>query len=277
MSKRGYFGSSILIGGVNMKFFLVYVDAENLSKEEVLKTVSLVKSTVSNSEMFIGKVYGSLRAMKESMETYLDNGFEFVDTSSFFSGHKNSADMKIVSDCCYDAFRLYNDCVQRIMVVSKDADFLPMIYKLRGKGLEVITPFMHRERCSTVGDVVNKLKQKNWDPISSDSDPFENKFDEVVALLDDVDEELIIQFFRSKQKGVLQSIKTYMSSEDYYSLANIECTEFCFHDIVERLHDTVDDKILMLMARAYFNKLYGYCPKSSVINEVFENVGVSVA
>lgn len=89
----------------------------------------------SSNEIFLVKrVYGSPNRIIESLQhVFLQNGFEYIQ--GIGTGKSNSSDFIMSTDCI-------EYCTQQtppliVIIISGDADFLPLIQKLVQQGHEV--------------------------------------------------------------------------------------------------------------------------------------------
>lgn len=123
-----------------MKRVLVYVDAENISVSQFLE----VKEEINALQdcCVVGKFYGNPKMLGDIMCECYCAGYDFVDTSGISHSTKNVTDMKIAVDCITDVMHVFVNAVDVVYIVSADHDFLPLIYKLMGRGLVIKTPFL---------------------------------------------------------------------------------------------------------------------------------------
>ena len=147
-----------------MDNILVYVDAENISKaqfEEVQEKLN------SEENLVLGKVYGGNKVLGDILQACLCAGYEYVDTQAVTNTNKNVTDMKIVVDCMSDVMGAPMGTYSAIWVLSADHDFLPLVYKLSGRRIKVITPFLDQsEKPKTVAEVNTYLHDMGFDPMA---------------------------------------------------------------------------------------------------------------
>lgn len=116
---------------------LVYVDAENVSFAE-FRDFAL---TNLNGKELVGKVYGNSDIIGDAAVDYSRIGFNFIDTKNISSTSKNVADMKIVTDCAFDTMHgAYDRSNLSVILITKDHDFMPLVYRLQGLNIRVLIP-----------------------------------------------------------------------------------------------------------------------------------------
>lgn len=146
---------------------LIYVDAENVSFPDFKRYFDTNFKGVSVT----GKVYGNNEILGEAVIDYLRIGFEYVNTALLSSSSKNVADMKILTDCAFDVFQLTSTGNTTVTLVTKDCDFLPLVYRLTSIGVPVSVPMIGKDKLMTVprSAVTKALEEKNYNPMSSDA------------------------------------------------------------------------------------------------------------
>lgn len=149
-----------------MSTFLIYVDAENISFADFKHyyDLNLVGNKIS------GKVYGNSEILGDAVYDYLRVGFEYVDTSHLSDSTKNVADMKIVTDCAFDVLQVFSGISVHVVIMTKDCDFLPLVYRLMANGVVVDVPMLGKDKTLTVpmSTVTTALEEHGYDPMSSD-------------------------------------------------------------------------------------------------------------
>ena len=90
---------------------------------------------------------------------------------SLSSSSKNVADMKILTDCAFDVLQLTSTGNTSVTLVTKDCDFLPLVYRLTSIGVPVSVPMIGKDKLMTVprSAVTKALEEKNYNPMSSDT------------------------------------------------------------------------------------------------------------
>ena len=148
---------------------LVYVDAENISLQKIKDKVTELKEEAADRGLgFHGKFYGNKEVVKSVMSTCYKLGLEFVETSSLTEHKKNVADGKLIVDCLYDVLAVYDDKVAKVAILSRDNDFISLVYKLIGMGVEVDSPLLEEsEERKSLETISADLRQAGYNPIKS--------------------------------------------------------------------------------------------------------------
>lgn len=238
-----------------MKKVLVYVDAENICKEEAREALRNVKSNLKDDEMMVGKFYGACQSITSVMQVCYEEGLEYVETSSINHGSKNVTDMKICLDCTWDVLTVYEKCVSRVIILTKDCDFVPLVYKLKGSNVEVETPlFNPEERCKTPADVSVALENEGFDPMALGSRALKNQYCTIRALLPAKFSDGVIEtYLDRKQHNFLKGVKALFDKETYDKLCSEKSREFSLYSVIP----FVKQENLMSVIDCYTTKYYG--------------------
>lgn len=143
----------------------VYVDAENVAYPDFKGYFDKHLS----GTVVCGKAYGSQGVVGESSMDFIRLGFDFIDTSKFSMSSKNVADMKILTDCAFDITQLTDMKGVSVTLITKDCDFLPLVYKLMSTGVHVNVPFMGKEQSTQVSmtAITEAMTAHGYDPFAS--------------------------------------------------------------------------------------------------------------
>lgn len=114
-----------------MSKILMFVDAENVSREQVRNYLAEARSMLQETDTFVGKCYGSKDVLGSMISFFLENGFDFIDTAVYTQAKKNLADMKIIVDSIWDILETFRGDIKAVYILSNDCDFNPLIYKLK--------------------------------------------------------------------------------------------------------------------------------------------------
>ena len=90
-----------------MSKILMFVDAENVSREQVKNYLAEARSMLQETDTFVGKCYGSKDVLGSMISFFLENGFDFIDTAVYAQAKKNLADMKIIVDSIWDILETF--------------------------------------------------------------------------------------------------------------------------------------------------------------------------
>ena len=233
---------------------LVYVDAENISKDAFSSIISELTSEYGSTVR--GKFYGNKDVIGELLQIGYTAGYEFVETSSIVRGRKNVTDMKIVVDCIADVL----DCATsaEVTIVSGDCDFVPLIYKLRGYGITVHTPFLlGKLEEKTLADLEEELRVLQYEPRTR-QDILQPQFQVVRSILgEEFSDELICNWFTKKKRKFVKDVALSFSV-DVSELAEIPVQEFGFETICCTLGVEFDSPKAKTLLQIYTQKCFGF-------------------
>lgn len=235
---------------------LVYVDAENVSFADFqhYAEVNLGGKNIT------GKVYGSSKVLGDAVHDYLRLGYDFVDTSVIApESTKNIADMKILTDCAFDVLYSYKGVKLEIVLVTKDCDFLPLVYKLNSIGVSVTAPMIGRDAIinEPLSIVTAALEEIHYDPMASE-DWMEYQTDLVYRKLHgSVDYITIDRYYNRKRTRFIHSM-TLQDPEIAMDLDKIPKTEFTARAVTKvlRKHKCNSAAIFGYIS-IYTNKYFG--------------------
>lgn len=251
-----------------MKKTLVYVDAENISPCEADYWLRYIREDANPDEIVIGKFYGNGRLIAAVMQICYDNGFDYVETSSMLSGQKkNITDMKITVDCLFDALVSYRGEVSKVIVLSKDCDFTPLIYKLRGSSVNVEVPLYDAEdRVFTVGDLNAKLHEMGFNPIYKGSEALSCPYPMVREVAPEgFSDEVVLSCVDKRRKRLLKELALLIDDDKLTKLYNVPVQEFDFA-VLARCVNMPSGQL----ANLYVSKFWGYKYKNDE-SEYFAN------
>ena len=216
-----------------MKRILVYVDAENLTVEQfkqVRKDICVLNCCV------IGKFYGNAKELGAIKYECYRAGYDFVDTSGISHSAKNVTDMKITVDCITDVMCAFCEDVDAVWILSNDHDFLPLIYKLMGRGLDVRMPLLQDILDQkTLADVNKFLESHCFASVAR-----ERVCEGLVPLYKDVTKEafpysLILDYVEQKKMRYLRSIITNYDDSVSADVDSIPVESFGFAEVIKAL------------------------------------------
>jgi hypothetical protein len=241
-----------------MKKVLLYVDAENVSIDDVNQKVEELKNSLASDEQLVGKFYGGVNVIGGLMSTCYQLGLEYTETSSLNRGVKNLTDMKIIVDCIFDVSTTYYGEISRVCILSNDCDFTPLVLKLRSQNFAVEAPlfnFDNRER--TCQDVSKKLIEQEYYPLDN-SDPlkcFNNQYGPLRSVLsDDFSDDVILRYLDKKRSNFLKAAKE-VCGISVLKLNDVPSDEFCFDSVLDAV--SLDDNSLRILIRQYTSKFFG--------------------
>lgn len=183
-----------------MSKILIYVDAENVSQSQVSASLIEAKSIATKEDIIIGKFYGVKETLGSLIEDYVDLGFEYVDTSVYTDNHKNTTDMKLITDCLWEVVSVYQGDIKAIYILSNDRDFNPLVAKLKGFNfiLNVASASVFGDLASTEG-LVRVLQIRKFLPVKKEvlSECIYDSIAECVRDLDIADI-VIVEYLRER-------------------------------------------------------------------------------
>lgn len=239
-----------------MRKTLVYVDAENVSKENFDKEIAKIRADLGDAQL-VGKFYGNRDVIGGMMSKCYSSGFEYVETASLITSRKNVADMKICVDCVCDALITYAGMVTDVYILSGDCDFIPLYYKLVGNGVSVHIPLLSSSlEEKRVADLENELSRIGYDPLLEENLllPQHWRFRELLP--EDFSEDLIFSCFERKRKKFLKSISNLFDAAQIEALQAIPISTFSFIDIC-LMANSRGESFLLTVADLYTRKFFG--------------------
>lgn len=149
----------------------LYIDGENISKADIMSSVTDFIQSLGATDIFVGKLYGNRDVVKSSVPFCLSKGLTFVETSTISSSKKNITDMKITVDCIFDVVYT-KETDFTVTLLSKDCDFLPLFYKLNEMGIRTEMPFCALAKSSFEYLAAHMKEEIKYDKTTSGLDAF---------------------------------------------------------------------------------------------------------
>lgn len=201
----------MLLGGDELDKILLYADADNLSKEQVIAYVQDAHKMAGNKYQVICKSYGVRKCIGSLVSFYVSQGFEFCDTDDYANTKKNLTDIKIITDCLVDVLATYKSEIKMIYILSNDSDFKPLEYKLKSLGIETV--FISSKplvEARTVQTFTQLLYVEKYLPIKRESltRVFYEDLCSVVSHLYNEDDEMILAFLSERYYKLRKCTKT---------------------------------------------------------------------
>jgi uncharacterized LabA/DUF88 family protein len=125
---------------------VVFADVENMSKAGLARAICIKSAAHGRCAML--KAYANWRQYKAQRFEFIEAGFETVDTIRYRGKRKNLVDLQIATDAV--EFALLNPGIENFIVASGDADFVPLIRKLKQLRRRVV--------CITLSHGANQLR-----------------------------------------------------------------------------------------------------------------------
>ena len=239
---------------------LLYVDAENCSKESVTDIVTSVKSSI-DGDIFIGKFYGKLDCIASMTSVCYELGLDFVETSTLVNNRKNVTDMKIVVDCVTDVCVNYRDDISRVILLSEDCDFIPLVRKLNCFGIVVELPIFEESSLNkTIADVDRELREALYDPMGQGT-ALEPQYPVIRELLpESYSDDLIKNYVDRKRRRFLKELVEFIESGVFAKLYEFPIEKFSFSLVCSELgltrHSEEFASLLDVYTRKFFGKSY---------------------
>lgn len=249
----------------------MYVDAENVTTDQLKESVTKLQEYKRTHDI-IGKFYGDRNNIGAVFDICISYGMEFIDTSALSTRKKNLADMKIAADAMDDCLNIYAKTVDKVFLVSNDIDFLPIVYKLRGKGIEVDSYLCNNSNVAfSVKDLTQSLHTYGYFPLS-DERYFTVTFVDLRETLPYFfSDELLERYLQLRFSKFINAIKNIIDTASVCKLERISMMELSAKEIVHCLsrHDT--DAIAEIL-KTYFQRVFGAAPRDSIIKTFVKEV-----
>ena len=252
-----------------MQKIIFLVDAENVPFE-IFKRYYAEVEPVQGVYEVVSKVYGSHAVLGNILTSYYEKGFEYVETSSLSFNTKNVADMKMCVDCAELVFRTYAGEVSYVYILSRDSDFLPLVYKLESVGIEVRTAIknIHLTK-SDKPKILKRLKLVGFLPITAE-DSLRCVFDAVKqALPEEYDDKDIEKFVNVRISLFIGSAAN--KGWDVSNVQKLEIKNITF-DEVARSIDLSQYSELVELYGIYSRKVFGSIPKKDSITPYLRKI-----
>lgn len=250
---------------------LMYVDAENVTTDQLKESVAKLQE-YKRSHDIIGKFYGDRSNIGTVFDICISYGMEFVDTSALSTRKKNLADMKIAADAMDDCLNIYAKSVDRVFLVSNDIDFLPIVYKLRGKGIEVDSYLCNNSNVAfSIKDLTQSLYTYGYFPLS-DERYFTVTFVDLRETLPYFfSDELVERYLQLRFSKFINAIKNITDITSVCKLKRISMMELSAKEVLCCL-DKYDTDAVAEILKMYFQKVFGTAPRDSIIKTFIKGV-----
>ena len=251
-----------------MRKALVYVDAENVSIEEFQTVTENIRN--DGYHKIIGKFYGNKAVLGGLIALGYKAGYEFIETSSMISGRKNVTDMKIVVDCITDVTELTEPA--KVIIVSKDCDFIPLIYKLYRFNVEVETPLIDiSAKEKTLKDLEEALREARYIP-NLRQDILSPQYSIVRNILsEEYTDSLIEDWFNRKKNKFLKDI-ALLAGEVSEKIALVPAKDFSFITVCKLLGIPCDSEDGKMYLDVYTKRCFGFNYTASQREQILCNI-----
>lgn len=248
----------------NKMYSLVYVDAENVSINEVKTRMAEIHSQVKKKgSTMIGKFYGNRDVIYPMFSACYQAGLDFVETSTLSHNRKNLADIKMIVDCISDVYSRGVDSIDTVYLLTGDNDFIPLVYKLMSFGIEVDTSLTEPVQEVTADNVGKELRALGFNPYRRD-DVFCNLCPEIHKLIaDNFSERLATEYLISRLRKLITALqkrfpdKNFKVLEQQYNSISL--------DVILELVGASDLSTIQEVAHLYTKKLFGITLKQPII------------
>lgn len=245
----------------------LYIDGENLSKEIIIDSVTNFISSLAKSDKMVGKFYGAKELVKTTVPFCMLQGLSYVETSCISFSHKNVADMKITVDCISDVTKCTDDEIM-VTILSKDCDFLPLVFKLKELGVNVETPFINLDAYHGENDTTRELdhllKHKNF--YSNKNSKFlDNMYDNIMEVTNgSFNSDVVEEHIRIRTHKFILQIEELCGKECADKLRSLPAKDFSLAQVIHTLGIT-GKKALNKVYLLYVCRICGFTPKQKVI------------
>lgn len=271
-----HYGKGVVPMEYEKKNVLVYVDAENLSAETIRKSVRQVKSEMSPEDHFVGKFYGGVNVLGGNLNVCLECGLDFVETSSLNLGYKNVTDMKLVVDCISDVQKDYYGTVKRVVILSHDVDFTPLVYKLRSNDINTEIPLQELKKRKTIGELGKELYTCGYFPTAGSTvDSFECVYDNIRKCADkEFSDDLIEKFVKKKIHKFVSAarIAGLLNEALCIEFLQSDARKFNFRQVLSARAWNYDS--LREITKIFASKFFGYIYTEEKLTDVLSTVEV---
>lgn len=238
-----------------MKKVLIYVDGENVSEQQFENFNN--SFTVDDNERVIGKLYGDHLHIGSVMEKCIASGYDYVDTHMLATTSKNVADMKIVVDCMDDVHNIFRDDVSRIIILSSDHDFIPLMLKMINTNHKIELPLLHSIPIRvTIKDLNLNLRNVGFTR-SIKGKLFDSVFNSIRDVCDNVfSDSLLEEYIALKRNNFLRDWTLQIDSDDFDKIMKISPKDFSLLMVMQVLNlNKMNEKFV----NDYTCKIFGSC------------------
>lgn len=243
-----------------MQKVLVYVDAENISYAECKQELQNLYGVRQEGFCVIGKVYGNSGVLSaDLLQTCFEYGLDYVDTGKITNSHKNVADMKIVTDCAFDAMIGYAEGVSAVYVLTKDNDFLPLVQKLRSLQIEVFLPLYVAPTVEELPCIESVLVESNWNP-RVQMGALSHPYNDVLRVVGCEREREVSLYFRRKISRLATAMADTVGTDQVAQLMTIPVEKFSLGDVMQSAGITKQDfsEEAVCVLNTYMARMFGF-------------------
>lgn len=204
---------------------IILIDFENVAKLGCRNVIKIVDRIAQNERVGLIKAYANWRPLHKQKQILANRGVTIQDMPINYFG-KNSADMQLAADAMDFAYT--NPALTKLVIISGDRDFVPMIQKVRAKGklvwaygpkdasskvlskvcdhFEVIAPPAAATNTSTVD--LSRVRELNDQFVASAAQALQNAFEfQLENYLPPRKDEVLMSSFISRIKHVISGFK----------------------------------------------------------------------
>ena len=243
-----------------MSKILIFIDAENVSKEQVTNALQDARSLSSKGDTLIGKFYGCSSVLGDMINEYLELGLEFVETGVYSLRKKNITDMKLMVDCIFDVVEAYRGDIKAIYILSNDYDYNPLVYKLKGSGFIVKAATLDGfGDINSVGDLAKFLTNQGFFPVNKNN-VLCTLYTEIADVAKSIllDDKVVLMFLTRRIRNLYSSAnKNFnLNLELSYSEEFIKTFSFMsFWDCVQPYDVNLEEAFVLYQSRMFGSKL----------------------
>lgn len=250
---------------------LMYVDAENITEEQLKESLNSLQN-YNRSYEIKGRFYGDRKNMGNVFNICMSYGLEFIDTSVLSTRRKNIADMKIIVDAMEDVLDVYRGQVFKVILVSNDVDFLPLVYKMTGRGVQVDSYLCNNDNIPiSLKDINRNLYTYHYYPVA-DKRYFTVPYVDIREILPaPITDDLIVQFLDERYTKFTSAVEPLLEQSKLQQIKEISIKEVSAREIVHYLK-AYDFNDIIEVLKNYCQKMFGSVPKKEILTSFIKGV-----
>lgn len=212
-----------------MSKIYMYVDAENVSFD----TFKYLYDEVKGQHAIVGKFYGGKDILGCAITKYLMLGFDYVETSTLSKNKKNLTDMKLIVDCMEDISQ-NRDSIEMVYLVSKDCDFLPLVYKVISYNVPVKSLITVEDGSGEkdITTLVNKLNTCGYLPVTGQR-VLGTMYSDIMAIVgDEFESDLVADYVNARKRKLVKALYL-IDPAISQKVEELPLDKFNFHTVAE--------------------------------------------
>lgn len=254
---------------------LYYVDGENISESQLTEKLKEVIDYRKSYEVR-GKIYGDRSNMGKVLDICLGFGFDFIETANLSLVRKSLADMKLIVDAMSDVLDTHKGDVYKVILVSNDVDFKPLVYKLTGYGV-LVESFLHLDGDTnfviSTKDIGSYLHTTGFLPASDKQCLTVPYVSMRHAIPTNIADGLILDYVAEHYNRFLEILSDMgMGAAALLDLEKIKVREVSIQEVLFVLKKHGCTKSFSQVVLVWSQQLFGKAPKQSFINSYLKEL-----